>query len=193
MSSALTPLRELDDDELMARVQANETAAFSALFDRFVIRASRVVFVIAHDHDRTDDIVQDAFLSVWRGRSRYQPEDGNVRSWVMSVVRNRAIDSLRHNGRHDRRRADEGWIDTRPQARRSLEQAVIERDEAAHLRSTLARLPANQREVIALAYFGELSTSEIAARLELPLGTVKGRIRLGLTKLHCDLERHDEA
>ncbi len=111
------------------------------------------------------------------------PQRGTVTGWVMGTVRNRAIDSFRRNAPHDSRRAAEDHIDERLQAPGSLEETTGERDQAARLRGVLAQLPVAQREVIALAYFGELSTTEIARELALLLGTIKGRMRLGLEKL----------
>ena len=188
MTEARTVSADEHDAALMRRVQADDQAAFGALYDRFGTKAYRVAFSVARDRPRAEDIVQEAFLSVWRSRAGYRPELGTVVGWIMHTVRNRAIDSLRRNGRHDDRRAPGGdqEIDDRLIAPGSVEDTVGERDQAARLRRTLARLPAAQRDVIALAYFGELSTSEIARQLSLPLGTVKGRMRLGLDKLRAD-------
>lgn len=181
-------LAELGDEDLMERVQADDADAFAVLFDRLGARAYRVAFVLAHERTRAEDIVQEAFLSVWRNRAAYDPQRGAVGAWTTGIVRNRAIDSARRNGRHDRRRADEEGLDTGRQAPGGVEVTVGERDEAARLRGVLARLPEAQRDVIALAYFGELSTTEIASELSLPLGTVKGRIRLGLEKLRAEVD-----
>lgn len=179
---------DLGDAELMLLVQTDEVDAFEVLFDRFALRAYRVAHAIARNDARTEDIVQDAFLSIWRTRASYRPERGTVVAWLMGIVRNRAIDSLRLNVRHDIRRADEGLIDQRTHSC-APEHTVAERDQAAHLRSIMAQLPDAQRDVIALAYFGELSTTEIAGELSLPLGTVKGRMRLGLEKLRGEVVR----
>ncbi len=189
MSLTAAPAADLGDEELMLRVQADQPDAFGELFDRFGTRAYRVAYAIEHNGTRAEDIVQDAFLSIWRARASYQPERGSVIAWVIGIVRNRALDSLRRHGRHDNRRAGGEHMLERLQAPGSTEQATGERDEAAHLRGVLAQLPEAQREVIALAYFGELSTTEIASELVLPLGTVKGRMRLGLEKLRPQVER----
>ena len=174
-------LADLADAQLMRRVQAGDAEAFGALYDRFVSRAYGLARAIGRASD-ADDIVQEAFLSVWRGRSAFRPERGTVLAWVMGIARNRAIDSLRRQGRHDRHRADAEMAE-RLRVPGDVEDDIIGSEQAARLRSTLARLPPTQRDVIALAYFGELSTPEIAAELSLPLGTVKGRMRLGLVKL----------
>ena len=179
---AAAALAGLDDARLMQHVQADDARAFGALYDRFSPRARAVACGVARE-SLADDIVQEAFLSIWRARASFRPELGDVGAWIMGTVRNRAIDSLRRQGRHDSRRAhvddSEVWL----QAPGDVENETTEREQAARLRTTLARLPAGQRDVITLAYFGELSTTEIAAELSLPLGTVKGRMRLGLIKL----------
>jgi len=186
MTVASVVAADLGDEELMLRVQADDSDAFGALFDRFAARALGVAYAVARDRTRAEDIVQEAFLSIWRSRATFRPQLGSVSSWVMGIVRHRAVDSVRSNGRHDSRRADDERIEEHSQAPGSVEQAAGERDEASRLRDTLTRLPAAQREVIALAYYGELSTTEIATHLSLPLGTIKGRMRLGLEKLRFE-------
>ncbi len=183
----LTPSAGVGDRELMARVQADDPDAFEALFDRFALKAYRVAYLIAREPSRTEDVIQDAFLAIWRTRAAYRPERGAVGAWILTVVRNRAIDSMRRNVRHDRRRAEEERVAEGLTPSRSVAEQVAERDEASRLRAVLSRLPEAQREVIALAYFGELSSTEIADELSLPLGTIKGRMRLGLDKLRSDI------
>lgn len=180
-------LADLDDTQLMRRVQAGDSEAFGALYDRFATRAHGLARAVGRD-SQADDIVQEAFLSVWRSRAVFCPERGTVLAWVMGTVRNRAVDSHRRHARHDNRRSDAEGIEERLCAPGNVEGEIAERDQAARLRRTLARLPATQRDVIALAYFGELSTTEIAAHLSLPLGTVKGRMRLGLIKLRVPVD-----
>jgi RNA polymerase sigma-70 factor (ECF subfamily) len=110
-----------------------------------------------------------------------------VRSWVLSVVHHRAIDAFRRDTvRTSRDVSDEGLAERMPAPDRT-EDEVQRRDEAAHVRTALDELPADQRQVIELAYFGGFSHSQIAEMLKLPAGTVKGRMRLGLTKLRLSL------
>lgn len=186
MTSAHPVAADQTDAELMLRVQADDSAAFGELYDRLAARAFRVADAIARDPARTGDMVEEAFLAVWRSRARFRPEHGTVAAWVMGTVRHRAIEAPRQQDRHDRRRTDDEHIDERVPAPGGVEDRNGEHDEAARVRTTLARLPAAQRDVIALAYFGELSTTEIARELSLPLGTVTGRIRLGLDQLRDD-------
>ena len=185
--------QSLDDALLMRRVQIDDAEAFGALYDRFAGRAYGLALNIAHNDARAQDVVQDAFLSVWRSRASYRPERGTVNSWILGTVRNRALDSLRRNGRHDTRRAPGEGIAEQLQALGDLEHTIAERDQASRLRALLATLPDAQRDVITLAYFGEMSTSEIARELSVPHGTVKGRMRLGLTRLRTTLPEHPPA
>lgn len=183
MTYTVTPVADLGDAELMLRVQADDPESFGALYDRFGHQAYRLAQSIGRDESRADDVVQEAFLYLWRTRANYRPERGTVTAWVMGTVRNRSIDSIRQTRRLQSQRVDIDDLEENLQSRDDTEEATIEREQAAHLRTILARLPEAQREVIALAYFGELSASEIASQLSLPLGTVKGRMRLGLQKL----------
>ncbi len=171
----------------MLRVQDDDARAFDVLYDRFARRAYRVALSIAHSDTRAEDIVQEGFLSVWRSRASYAPERGSPAAWILGTIRNRGVDSLRRNGRHDSRHASGDDLDERFRAPGDLEHSIAERDQAMRLRILLSTLPDEQRDVIALAYFGELSTSEIALELSIPLGTVKGRMRLGLNRLRIDL------
>jgi RNA polymerase sigma-70 factor (ECF subfamily) len=178
-------LADLGDPELMRRVQAGNAEAFGVLYDRFAAPARRLARALVCD-THADDIVQEAFISVWRNSAAFHPDLGTVPAWVMGTVRNRAIDALRRQAKHDKRRADANGLE-RLHAPGNVENETTERDQAARLRRTLASLPDAQRDVITLAYFGELSTSEIAQELSLPLGTVKGRMRLGLDKLRVPM------
>ena len=184
MTATVRTDAEEADQALMRRVQADDPAAFGVLYDRFSGQAYRVAVGIARSRSHADDMVQEAFISLWRSRARYNPEQGTVAGWVMATVRNRAIDVLRRQSRHDTRRdGTDQTTGERLTAADAVEEKIAERDGAARLRTTLETLPSAQREVIALAYFGELSATEIADRLTLPVGTVKGRMRLGLSKL----------
>ena len=197
MTTPWSPEADAADAALMSRVQADVPEAFGALYDRFGAQALGLASASTRDATRAEDIVQDAFLTVWRKRAQYRADRGSVGGWIMGVVRNRAIDAHRRQARHDTRRAEEHRADDQRtgawQERRTVEDSVGEREEASRLRSVLARLPASQRDVITLAYFGELSASEISTHMALPLGTVKGRMRLGLDKLRTGLAEDEQA
>jgi RNA polymerase sigma-70 factor, ECF subfamily len=187
-ASQLANSIRLSDVELMAKISTGSVESFVELYDRYYERAFRVARGICHDTDRAQEAVQDGFMSVWNSRATYCPEHGSVAAWLLTVVRYRAIDVARSNGRHASRRADEAQVPMRAVADDPLEIAV-KHDDARRLHASLALLPDSQAEVIALAYYGELTHTEIAAHLGLPAGTVKGRMRLALQKLQANIEQ----
>ena len=178
----------VSDADLMCRVQDDDVAAFGELYDRLAPRALALAGgVLGRRADRAADAVQEGFLAMWRGRAAYRADRGEVHTWVLGIVRHRAIDSLRRHRRHDRRRSDgEGIADTLV-APGDVHGDAVAADDGRRLRELLIDLPVTQRDVIALAYFGQLTHAEIAAHLTLPVGTVKGRMRLGLIKLRGHL------
>lgn len=180
-------LSEASDDALMGRAQSGDTRAFAELYDRHAARALRVAMSVCRDLQRSEDAVQEGFLAVWRSRMRFRPESGSFGSWSMTMVRNRAIDSYRNADRPQNKTAE---LDHRLSDRDSSqpEAEAIASSETQALGASIKLLPAAQAEVISLAFYGGLSYAEIATRLKLPAGTVKGRIRLGLEKLRKDLE-----
>lgn len=179
--------RSPTDDQLMVDVQAGDAVAFGVLYDRFDRRAFGLALSFSRDRLGAEEAVQDAFLAVWRSRALYRPDRGPVAAWLLTVVRHRAIDVARRGAGHAQRRADEQLLDGVASPGDLAEQAAV-RADASHLHGLLARLPDAQREVVALAYFGQLTHSEIAGRLGVPAGTVKGRMRLALDKLRAELE-----
>jgi RNA polymerase sigma-70 factor, ECF subfamily len=134
-----------------------------------------------------EDVVQEAFLSIWRSGARYERARGSVRTWVLGIVHHRAIDQLRRASVHSKRRASDEGIEDRIESGERTDVEVARRDEAQAIRSAMESLPPEQSHVIELAYFGGFTHTEIAAILETPVGTVKGRMRLGLEKLRHSL------
>jgi RNA polymerase sigma-70 factor, ECF subfamily len=176
----------LGDGELMAKVSAGSVEAFGDLYDRYGDRAYRVARAVCREDGRAQEAVQDGFLAVWNSRASYRRQQGTVAGWLLTVVRYRAIDLARRNGQHASRHASEDQLETHPAADDPFV-TVAQRDDAQRLQALLAMLPDAQAEVITLAYYGQLSHTEIAAQLDLPTGTVKGRMRLGLQKLRADI------
>jgi RNA polymerase sigma-70 factor (ECF subfamily) len=182
-SSLLT----LADEELMQLVHDGDARAFEVIFDRHGDAAFSLAYRMCGRRAMAEDVVQEAFVSLWRSGARYDRGRGSVRSWVLSVVHHRAIDAFRRDAvRTSRDVRDEGLAERMPAAERT-EVEVERRDEARQVRSALGELPTEQRQVIELAYFGGFSHTQIAEMLKLPAGTVKGRMRLGLTKLRMSL------
>jgi RNA polymerase sigma-70 factor (ECF subfamily) len=178
----------LNDDDLMAQVSAGSVESFVDLYDRYRDRAYRVARSVCQDEGRTQEAVQDGFLAVWNGRENYRSQQGTVAAWLLTVVRYRAIDAARSDHRHASRRANDDQL-TRGSPVEDPCDTVVRREEAQRVQVSLATLPDAQAEVIALAYYGQLTHTEIAAQLGLPCGTVKGRMRLGLQKLRADFVR----
>jgi RNA polymerase sigma-70 factor, ECF subfamily len=185
--STADDIRDLADEELMQLTQSGDPRAFELVYDRHGAAAYSLAFRIAGERGGAEDITQEAFLSIWRTRARYDPARGSVRTWVLGIVHHRAIDSLRRNERHTRRRAsDEGIAETQ-EAAEFTDLEAIRTEEARAVRKAVQALPAEQTRVIELGYYGGFTTSQIAEMLDAPLGTVKGRMRLGLDKLRHEL------
>ena len=177
----------------MALVSNGEPRAFEVIFDRHSGAAFSLAYRMCGQRALAEDVVQEAFVSLWRSGARYDRRRGSVRNWVLGVVHNRAIDAFRRGVvRESRNVSDEGLAD-RLTAAEETELEVARREEARHVRVALDELPAEQRQVIELAYFGGFTHTQIAEVLKLPAGTVKGRMRLGLTKMRVALAEPAEA
>src|SRR5205823_4110408 len=170
------------DGDLLVRVAAGDAAAFELLYDRHSRAAYGLAYRILGEAGAAEDVVQEAFLTVWRQAATYGPERGTARAWLLAIVHHRAIDHVRRRGYREARQqaldavADvPDSVDTWEQARQSV--------EGQHVRQALEQLPPEQRRSITLAYFGGYTHDEIARLLGVPLGTVKGRLRIGLQKM----------
>jgi RNA polymerase sigma-70 factor, ECF subfamily len=181
-------LRRLADEELMEKVAANDADAFEVVLERHSDAAFSLAYRICGRRSLAEDIAQEAFLSVWRSGARYDRARGSVRTWTLGIVHNRAVDALRRSGVHDRRRAGDEGIEETLQAPESTEAQAFDKAVAQEIRGALGELPSEQRRVIELAYFGGFTHLEIASMLGTPVGTVKGRMRLGLHKLRGHLQ-----
>lgn len=175
---------EPDDGVLLQQIAAGDGDALMVLHRRYVNLVYSMAWRVLQDVGASEEVTQDVFLKLWHKGHRYDPARGRFTSWLLSVTRFAAIDRLRQQGR----RPPEAELATGdPNEPMDLER-LLPTDHAAwergqHLRLLLDHLPAEQRQVIQLAYFGGLTHSELAEHLGVPLGTVKGRLRLGLEKL----------
>jgi RNA polymerase sigma-70 factor, ECF subfamily len=185
--SSAAPLRVLADEELMQLVYRGNAAAFEVIYDRHADAAFSLAFRMCRQRALAEDVVQEAFLSLWRSNARYDRGRGSVRTWALGIVHNRAIDALRRRAVRDRNVVDDEGIEERLPARERTELEFARRDEAREIREALDQLPKEQSKVIELAYFGGLTHVEIATALDEPVGTIKGRMRLGLTKMRMAL------
>ena len=176
----------------MHLVQAGDPRAFEVIYDRHGAAAFSLAYRIVGHAAGAEDVTQEAFLSIWRNRLRYDHARGSVRTWVLGIVHNRAIDGLRRNLVHERRRASAEGLEESREAPERTDVEVARREESRVVRRALETLPDEQRRAIELAYFGGFTHSQIAELLDLPVGTVKGRMRLGLEKLRGQVESLQE-
>ena len=181
-------LRKLADEELMELVAGNDADAFEVVLERHADAAFSLAYRICGRRSLAEDIAQEAFLAVWRSGARYDRARGSVRTWTLGIVHNRAVDALRRSGVHERRRASDEGIEETLEAPERTEAQAVENAVSREIRGALGELPAEQRRVIELAYFGGFTHIEIASMLDTPVGTVKGRMRLGLQKLRSQLQ-----
>ncbi len=175
---------------LLARIAHRDPAAFEELYDRY----SRAVYSLAlrmlGNPQAAQEVAQEIFLHIWRGAGEFAPERGSARSWVLSLAHHRAVDALRRQ----RVRAAEPLEERSPAVggASDIVEQVIRGVERASVRSALMTLSPEQRESIILAYYGGYTQQEISARVGIPLGTVKTRIRDGMLRLRTVLAPAEE-
>jgi RNA polymerase sigma-70 factor, ECF subfamily len=170
------------DQDLISLVRERDAHAFATLYDRHAHAAYSLAYRMIGERQAAEDLVQDAFFKLWRGASSYRPERGNVRSWLLAIVHNQAIDQIRSSA--SRRRTQERVEASAPRFQPSEAFAESWRNARRdQIREALRSLPEEQLRVLELSYFGGYKHVEIAELLGIPLGTVKGRMRLGLQKL----------
>jgi RNA polymerase sigma-70 factor (ECF subfamily) len=190
---AAEPLRVLADEELMQLVYRSRADAFEVIYDRHVDAAFSLAVRICGQRSLAEDVVQEAFLSLWRSQARYDRARGSVRTWLLGIVHNRAIDALRRRAVRDRGIVDDEGLEDRIASPERTDLEFARREEARQVRDALEQLPGEQSRVIELAYFGGLTHTQIASMLDMPVGTIKGRMRLGLSKMRITLTDPAEA
>jgi RNA polymerase sigma-70 factor, ECF subfamily len=186
MRSRPGDLSRLADEDLLALVEAGDERAFEMLYDRHSRVAYSLAYRLLGDAAAAEDLVQDAFLAIWRGSMHYAPSRGSVRTWLLAILHHRGIDRLRSVGAMARRQEaleqiDQGMVP-------DIADAAVGRAEAEAVRTALTGLPEEQLAVLKLAYYGGFTHQEIAQMLEVPLGTVKSRMRLGLERVRRALD-----
>ena len=182
----------LADEELISLVEAQDPQAFSTLYDRHSRKAYSLAYRMMGERQAAEDLLQDAFLKVWRSAGSYRAERGSVRTWLLSIVHNRGIDQLR--SLKSKRRTQERIAANAPSSQPSEAFSESWRNtQGEQVREALRSLPEEQLKVLELAYFSGYTHVEIAELLGLPLGTVKGRMRLGLKKIKDHFDSQDMA
>jgi len=189
----LTDRPQQNDDALLAqRIRSGDREALGELYDRYASVTLATALRIVADREQAEDLVHDTFVAVWQKIDRFDPMRGSLRAWLLTVVRNRAIDRLRAV----RPSVAVEEADEQSLLRTSLNptwEAAIARRSAAELRVALDGLPPEQRQAIELAYFGGNTYRQIAVLTNVPLGTANGRLRLALAKLRDALVQTDAA
>ena len=187
MAEEAATVQQIADREMIERIGRGDQSAFSALYDRLSRPLYSLALRMLGDAGDAQDALQDVFLQIWSRAATYNPEQSTVFSWTMLLTRSRVIDRLRARKRRlrvvDGATGDENADVADASTMESAADTADKNDEAARVRSVLNNLPSEQREAIELAFFGDLTHHEIAARLGEPLGTIKARIRRGLLKL----------
>jgi RNA polymerase sigma-70 factor (ECF subfamily) len=173
------------DEQLISAISKGEESAIEVLYERYHRYAYALAYRILHDPLASEDIVQDAFLSIWRKASSYQAQNGSVQSWIQAIVRHRAIDKIRASAHRDYQ-----WTPLQadneqdpPSEEPDVWEQAWQSEQYRIIHEVMEQIPGEQRMVIELAYFGGLTHAEISEQYQIPLGTVKGRMRLGLQKM----------
>ena len=173
-------LAHLSDEAIVALAARSDDVAFAELYDRYGRVAYGLALRVLRDEALAEDAVQEAFLAIWRGASRFIPERAKASTWILTLVHRRAVDLVR---REERRRAEPLEDTDLAGAESSAEDVAWLRFERERVQEALRQLPDQQREAIELAYYGGFTQSELAERLGQPLGTIKSRMFAGLTRL----------
>jgi len=175
-----------NDGELAALLRTQPAVGIAALYARYGRLVFSMALRIVRDRGAAEEITQDVFMRCWRNLDRYQPSQGSLVSWLLSIAHNRAIDELRsRRGKNVRREISDDELLPQAAIDPGFDEALL-RDE---VRQALQELPQAQREVIELVFWGSLTRREVAEQLHLPLGTVHTRLRLGMDKLREALRR----
>ena len=173
------------DSDLIALVGKGDGAALMTLYDRYNRQAFGLAFRILSDAATAEEVVQDAFLALWRNATSFDTSRGAVKTWLLTIVHNRSIDRIRSAksrvGQVELEVADYAGANTDPW------DDVTDQLDGEQVRAAVAELPPDQRTAVEMAYFQGLTHQEISDRTSIPLGTVKGRLRLGLRKLSTSL------
>jgi RNA polymerase sigma-70 factor (ECF subfamily) len=174
------------DEELMARVAARDAAALESLYDRYSPAVLGLLTRILEDRSAAEELVQETFWRVWDKSESFDPAKGSFGGWLFSIARRQALDALRRRKLRPqvaRTEAEAAVMETRSDSAPPVDEAVIESIEAHRVRTAVGGLPAEQQQVIRLAYFQGLTRQQIAAATNQPIGTVHTRARLGLQRL----------
>ncbi|HNP74362.1 MAG TPA: sigma-70 family RNA polymerase sigma factor [Kouleothrix sp.] len=187
MDGAITAVSATSSDaELAALLREQPAAGIAVLYDRYGRLVFSMALRIVNDRGAAEEITQDVFMRCWRNVERYQPSQGSLSSWLLSIAHNRAIDELRsRRGKDARREISDESLGPLASIDPSYDEVLLRNE----VQQALRELPPAQREVLELVFWGSLTRREVAEQLQLPLGTVHTRLRLGMDKLREALRR----
>jgi RNA polymerase sigma-70 factor (ECF subfamily) len=181
--------QEQSPDQLLALIERvaldSDREAFVELFRHFAPRVKSYLRGMKADEGLAEDLTQEVMLTVWRRAKQYDPRQASLSTWIFTIARNRRIDAVRREKRPEIDPNDPALV---PDEQRAPEELVSRQQQNAALREAIRELPGEQAQLLRLSYFEEKSHAEIAGELDLPLGTVKSRLRLAMTKLRGMLE-----
>lgn len=172
--------------ELLERIARGDQDAFARLYDLLSPRVFGLIMRVLVDRSQSEEVLQEVFLEIWQSAARFTPKRGQGRSWVLTIAHRRAVDRVRSSQASSDRDVRAGFRDLDVPHDGVVEQVEL-RIEGRKVVAALATLPEPQREALTLAYFGGYSQSEIAALVGAPLGTVKTRMRDGLSRLRVEM------
>lgn len=172
--------------DLLVRVSGGDQRAFAELYDLLSPRVFALILRVVVNRAQSEEVLQEVFLEIWQSAARFAPNRGQGRSWVLTIAHRRAVDRVRASQSSTERDVRVGVRDY-ADARNVVEEAVEDRLEGSRVVTALSGLPEAQQEALILSYYGGYSQSEIATMIGAPLGTVKTRMRDGLTRLRGEL------
>jgi RNA polymerase sigma factor (sigma-70 family) len=175
------------DYDLLALVRQGDREAFAQVYDRYSEAAYSLAVRIVRDRDLAADVVQDAFLAVWKNARAFDPARGQASTWILTMTHNKAVDLVRREQRRRADQLDEDRLEV-PSSEASPDHLAWLSSARGQIREAMERLPEHHRQVIELAYFGGYSQSELAQILAVPMGTVKSRTFAALKALRVALE-----
>lgn len=180
------------DATLVEQVRAGSEDALAQLYDRHATTVYSIAIGLLRDQSRAEDVTHDVFITLWQHPDRYNPAVGRFAPWFYRVARNRTIDVLRQRRREVNPAESEVFEATLADSGPSPSEVILSQADAQRVRQALTRLSDDQRRLIELAYFSGMTQSEMAEKLDIPLGTVKTRVRTGLRRLRAILEAEEE-
>lgn len=178
-----TITEERDDAALLRLVQSGDDQALAALYDRHGGIAYGLAYRITSDAAAAEDAVQDAFVSMWKQAPRFDPERGQVRSWLLTIVHHKAVDLVRRRSNRPERQLPDGAEEFLVDGQGRPDEIAETSMDARAVREAVTRIPEDQRRTVEMAYFLGMTHVEIAEAMDVPLGTVKSRLRIAMEKM----------